>query len=338
MRTRRHIAGIPLALALFVVLFGALNPATAQQPAPTATPPPATAAPTVAPPTATVAPPTVTPAPPTQTATPPLTLTVAPTPEPTLTVPQAFDRIISGEKPVETFFTPLAQRPPLQIAGLFVLALLIAGAVAAVEPWCERFLRWLDRRTGGERIDIEDEVQREAQKKKVEDERKASQFQAALPAGSIHYLNWLQAEYGSTQPLGIATEQVQLSLEAVHVPLRVVERGAIEAYRRGMRGEDRNTSGRALSDTENSSGYVFELLSEPDLLAAHQAPPGGQRRQQVNRCMSTDDEPPPPVTTTRLLLLGDAGSGKTITSTSRNGARSAPRRFATGSSTTPWST
>jgi formylglycine-generating enzyme required for sulfatase activity len=314
MHTRRPLAGISLAIALLVaLLFGALNPVTAQQPAPTATLPPATAAPTVAPPTPTAAPPTPTPAPPTQTATPALTPTVAPTPEPTLTVPQALDRIISGEKPVETFVTLLAQRPPLLIAGLFVLALLIAGVVAAVKPWRERVLRWFDRKTGGQRIDIEDEVDREAQKKKVEDERRAEQFQAALPAGIAHYLDWLQAEYGSTQPLGIATEQVQLSLEAVHVPLRVVERGAIEAYRKRMRGEDRQMSGLELSDTENSSGYVFELLSEPDLLAARQAPPSDRRRLPVNRRMSTDDELPPPVTTTRLLLLGDAGSGKTMT-------------------------
>ncbi|NWF79514.1 MAG: NACHT domain-containing protein, partial [Chloroflexi bacterium] len=317
MRTIRPTASILLALALPVALvFGALNPVAAQQPAPTVAPPTPTAAPptsTAAPPTPTAALPTPTPVPPTQTATPPFTPTLVPTPEPTLTVPEAIDRIISGEKPVETLFTLLAQRPPLLIAGLLVLALLIAGGVAAFKPWRERVLRWFDRKTGGERIDIEIEVQREAQKKKVEEERKAKQFQAALPTGLAHYLDWLQAEYGSTQPLGIATEQVQLSLEAVHVPLRVVERGAIEAYRRRMRGEDRQMSGQELSDTENSSGYVFELLSEPDLLAAHQAPPSDQRRQQVNRRMSTDDEPPPPVTTTRLLLLGDAGSGKTMT-------------------------
>ncbi len=308
MRTRQQIVIILLALALIVaLLFGALNTVAAQQPAPTATLPPATAAPTVAPPTATAAPPTPTPALPTQTATPPLTPTVAPAPEPTLTVPQAVDRIISGEKPVETFVTLLAQHPPLLIAGLFALALLTGGTVAAVKPWRERFFRWLDRKTGGERVDIENEVHREAQKKKVEDERKARQFKAALPAGIASYLDWLQAEYGSTQPLGIATEQVQLGLESVHVPLRVVERGAIEVYHRRMRGEDQDRSERTLSDMENSSGYVFELLSEPDLLVER------QRQQKVRRRALTDDKPPSPVTTTRLLLLGDAGSGKTMT-------------------------
>ncbi len=313
MRPRQQIVIILLALALIVALFGALNTVAAQQSAPTATLPPATAAPTVAPPTSTAAPPSPTPAPPTQTATPPLTPTVAPAPEPTLTVPQALDRIISGEKPVETFVTLLAQRPPLLIAGLFALALLTGGTVAAVKPWRERFFRWLDRRTGGQRVDLQAEVQREKQKKEIKDEWEAKQFQAALPTGIARYLEWLQAEYGSTQPLGIATEQVQLGLESVHVPLRVVERGAIEVYHRRMRGEDQDRSERTLSDMENRSSYVFELLSEPDLLAARQAPPSDQRRQPVNRRMSTDDEPPSPVTTTRLLLLGDAGSGKTMT-------------------------
>ncbi len=313
MRTRQQIVILLLALALIVALFGALNTVAAQQSAPTATLPPATAAPTVAPPTSTAAPPSPTPAPPTQTATPPLTPTVAPAPEPTLTVPQALDRIISGEKPVETFVTLLAQRPPLLIAGLFALALLTGGTVAAVKPWRERFFRWLDRRIGGQRVDLQAEVQRQKQKEEIEDELEAKRLQAALPTGIARYLEWLQAEYGSTQPLGIATEQVQLGLESVHVPLRVVERGAIEVYHRRMRGEDQDGSERTLSDMENSSGYVFELLSEPDLLAARQAPPSDQRRQPVNRRMSTDDEPPSPVTTTRLLLLGDAGSGKTMT-------------------------
>lgn len=307
MRMRGHPAGILFACALPVVLlFGALNPVVAQQPAPTTTPPPVTAVPTVALPTSTVVLPTSTAVLSTSTATPP-------TPEPTLTVPEAIDRIISGEKPVETLVTLIAQRPPLLIAGLFVLALFIAAVAAAVKPWRERFFRWVDRRMGGQRIDIEDEVQREEDKKDIEAKRRERQFRAALPTGIANYLEWLQAEYGSTQPLGIATEQVQLRLEAVHVPLRVVERDAIESYRRRMRGEDRQMLERVLSDTENSSGYVFELLSDPDLLAARRASSSDRRRQQVNRGTPTDDAPPPPVTTTRLLLLGDAGSGKTTT-------------------------
>jgi formylglycine-generating enzyme required for sulfatase activity len=294
MRTRRHPSSIALTLALPVALvFGALNPVAAQQPAPTATALPATPVPTVAPPTPTAAPPA-------PTVAPPVPTVALPTPEPTLTVPEAIDRILSGEKPVETLVTLFAWQPALLVV---IMALVVA--VSVVKPWRERLLRRVDRLIGGVRSDVEDEVQREEEKKKVEAERRAWQRQAALPDDIARYLDWLQAEYGFTQPLGIATEQVQLSLESVHVPLRVVERGAIEAHRRRMRGEERQRSERELPAGERRSRYVFELLSEPELLAARQTPP--------TRGVSGDDESPSPVTTTRLLLLGDAGSGKTTT-------------------------
>jgi hypothetical protein len=279
MRSREHPSSIALTLALPVALvFGALNLVAAQQPAPTATALPATPTPTVAPPTLTVAPPT-------PTAAPPVPTVALPTPEPTLTVPEAIDRILSGEKPVETLVTLFAQRPPLQIAGLIVMALLIASAVAAVKPWRERALRRVDRLIGGVRSDVEDEVEREEEKKKVEAKRRARQFQEQLPVGIARYLNWLQAEYGFTQPLGIATEQVQLSLESVHVPLRVVERGAIESHRRRMRGEERQGPERELPAGEHRGGYVFELLSEPELLAARQTlrPEGYQAMMNLRR-------------------------------------------------------
>ncbi len=290
MRTRRHPSSIALALALLIALMsGALNTVVAQQPAPTATALPATPVPTVAPPTPTAAPPAPTAAPPVPTA-------ALPTPEPTLTVPEAIDRILSGEKPVETLVTLFAWQPALLVV---IMALVVA--VSVVKPWRERLLRRVDRLIGGVRSDVEDEVQREEEKKKVEAERRARQRQAALPDDIARYLDWLQAEYGFTQPLGIATEQVQLSLESVHVPLRVVERGAIESHRRRMRGEEE----RELPAGEHRGRYVFELLSEPELLAA--------RRTRSTERVSGDDESPSPVTTTRLLLLGDAGSGKTTT-------------------------
>jgi formylglycine-generating enzyme required for sulfatase activity len=294
MHIRRHPSSIALTLALPVALvFGALNPVAAQQPAPTATALPATPVPTVAPPTPTAAPPAPTVAPPAPTV-------ALPTPEPTLTVPEAIDRILSGEKPVETLVTLFAWQPALLVV---IMALVVA--VSVVKPWRERALRRVDRLIGGVRSDVEDEVQREEEKKKVEAKRRARQFQEQLPVGIAHYLDWLQAEYGFTQPLGIATEQVQLSLESVHVPLRVVERGAIESHRRRMRGEERQRSERELTAGEHRGGYVFELLSEPELLAA--------RQTRSTRGVSGDDESPSPVTTTRLLLLGDAGSGKTTT-------------------------
>lgn len=85
MRMRGHPARILFACALPVVLlFGALNPVVAQQPAPTSTPPPVTVVPTVVLPTPTAALPTSTAVLPTPTAT-------LPTPEPTLTVPEAID-------------------------------------------------------------------------------------------------------------------------------------------------------------------------------------------------------------------------------------------------------
>ncbi|ABQ91287.1 NACHT domain-containing protein [Roseiflexus sp. RS-1] len=294
MHIRRHPSSIALTLALPVALvFGALNPVAAQQPAPTATALPATPVPTVAPPTPTAAPPA-------PTVAPPVPTVALPTPEPTLTVPEAIDRILSGEKPVETLVTLFAWQPALLVV---IMALVVA--VSVVKPWRERLLRRVDRLIGGVRSDVEDEVQREEEKKRLEAERQARQFQEQLQVGITHYLDWLQAEYGFTQPLGIATEQVQLSLESVHVPLRVVERGAIEAHRRRMRGEERQGPERELPAGERRSRYVFELLSEPELLAARQTPP--------TRGVSGDDESPSPVTTTRLLLLGDAGSGKTTT-------------------------
>ncbi|MCS6842232.1 MAG: NACHT domain-containing protein [Roseiflexus sp.] len=128
-----------------------------------------------------------------------------------------------------------------------------------------------------------------------------------MPRGIARYLDWLCAEYGFTQPLGIATEQVQLSLEAVHVPLRVVERDAIEAYRRLMRGEGQ----KAFDLDEKRGRYVFELLSEPELIAARPVELAGSNVLEA-RSRQAPDANLLPVTTTRLLL-GDAGSGKTTT-------------------------
>ena len=305
MHTRRPIAGIPLALALLVVLvFGALNPATAQQPAPTAPLPPATAAPTVAPPTAT-------PAPPTQTATPTLTPTVAPTPEPTLTVPQALDRIISGEKPVETFLTLLAQRPPLLIVGLLVLALLIAGVVAAVKPWRERFLRWLDRRTGGQRRDLEDEVQREEEKKALVAEREATRTQQQARSAHDVYLGRLERDMLRLAKIpALGREQRELDLEQVYVPLHVVEREQMESFDTYILGkfgvEDGGSIRQNAYQAVQESRPVFRLLSEPKQLRPPD-PEANERRRGGKPAAGTE------TTTERLLLVGRAGSGKTTT-------------------------
>ncbi|MCS7289372.1 MAG: hypothetical protein NZ699_09620 [Roseiflexus sp.] len=131
MRAARCPALRWITVASLVALCVAGAPAAAQQPAPT---PPATPAPTAALPTPTVA---------------PVTPTPAPAPEPTLTIPQAIDRIISGERPVETLVTLIAQRPPLQFAGLLVLVLLVGVVVAAMKPWRERFVRRVELDNGG---------------------------------------------------------------------------------------------------------------------------------------------------------------------------------------------
>ncbi|MCU0493543.1 MAG: hypothetical protein MUD01_18305 [Chloroflexaceae bacterium] len=192
MPTRQQATILLFAIGLLVVFFGALTPVAAQQPVPTVTALPATAAPTQALPTPTVAPATPTQVPPT--ATPPLAPTVAPMPEPTFTIPQALDRIFSGEQPVETFFTLLAQRPPLLIGGLVALALLIVAVVAIVQPWRERFLRWIDRRTGGQRRDLTEEVQREEEKQTLLEERAATRTQQQATSARDLYLSRLERD------------------------------------------------------------------------------------------------------------------------------------------------
>lgn len=300
MRTRQQIGIILLALALLVVVFGALNPAIAQQPAPTATALPA-------PPTVTVAPPTQTPAPPTQTATPTLTPTVAPTPEPTLTVPQALDRIISGEKPVETFFTLFAQRPPWLIASLVVLVLLIA----AVKPWRERFFRWLDRRTGGQRRDLEYEVQREEEKKELVAAREATRTQQQAHSAHDVYLSRLERDMLRLAKIpALGREQRELDLEQVYVPLHVVEREQMESFDTYILGkfgvEDGDSTREDAYQAVQESRPVFRLLSEPKQLPPPD-PEMNERRRGRKPAAGTE------TITERLLLVGRAGSGKTTT-------------------------
>lgn len=312
MRTIRPTASTVLALALLIALwFGALSPATAQQPVSTATLPPATAAPTVAQPTATVVPFTPTPAPPVQSATPPLTPTAAPTPEPTLTVPQALDRIISGEKPVETFFTLFAQRTPLLIAGLFVLVLFIVIVVAAVKPWRERFFRWVDRRTGGQRRDLEHEVQREEEKKELETAREATRTQEQARSAHNVYLSRLERDMLRLAKIpALGREQRELDLEQVYVPLHVVEREQMESFDTYILGkfgaEDGGLARQDAYQAVQESRPVFRLLSEPKQLPPSE-PEANERRRGRKPAAGAE------TTTERLLLVGRAGSGKTTT-------------------------
>jgi formylglycine-generating enzyme required for sulfatase activity/energy-coupling factor transporter ATP-binding protein EcfA2 len=308
MTPRAQIDRLAAALLAALLLLVALTapPAGAQQPLPTATALPATPAPTAAP-----VQPGPTPAPPAQTATPPLTPTVAPTPEPTLTVPQALDRIISGEKPVETFFTLLAQRPPLLIAGLFIFALLIAGVVAAVKPWRERFFRWLDRRTGGQRRDLEDEVQREEAKKELVAAREATRTQQQARSAHDVYLSRLERDMLRLAKIpALGREQRELDLEQVYVPLHVVEREQMESFDTYILGkfgaEDGGSARQDAYQAVQESRPVFRLLSEPKQLPPPE-PEANERRRARKPAAG------PETTTERLLLVGRAGSGKTTT-------------------------
>ncbi|WP_424833953.1 hypothetical protein [Roseiflexus castenholzii] len=55
---------------------------------------------------------------------------------------------MNGERPVETLVNLLAQRLPLQYAGLLAPALVIGIVVAALKLRRERLGRWVDRKTG----------------------------------------------------------------------------------------------------------------------------------------------------------------------------------------------
>ncbi len=101
------------------------------------------------------------------------------------------------------------------------------------------------------------------------------------------YLDWLEREYGCTAQLGIADELVQLDLRQVHVPLRVVDRELMTAYRRQMHGEANAVVEQEHATTQQQRRSVFALLSDAGFGDG--------------------------ATTKRLLLLGEAGSGKTMT-------------------------
>ncbi|MEI7642726.1 MAG: SUMF1/EgtB/PvdO family nonheme iron enzyme [Chloroflexales bacterium] len=144
------------------------------------------------------------------------------------------------------------------------------------------------------------------------------------------YLKWLINEHGRLPQIGIATEQVVLDVESVHVPLRVIERNDALAYQSKMRGEmseGGDTSSRppqtSLFGQGDEDVRIFTLLSDARALhrqihARQQSTLGwaerlqgligrGKQRDQID--LATIEQ----AVTRQLLLLGDAGSGKTTT-------------------------
>lgn len=226
-------------------------------------------------------------------------------------MPQALDRIISGEKPVETFVTLLAQRPPLQIAGILVLVLLIVSVVAIVKPWRERVVRWVDRRTGGQQRDIVAEVEREQMKQEITEQRNTEKTQQQALTGRDVYLRRLERDMLRLAKIpALGREQRELDLEQVYVPLHVVEREQMESFDTYILGkfgaEDDGSARQYAYQAVQESRPVFRLLSEPKQLPPPD-PEVNERRR--GRKPSADPE----TTTERLLLVGRAGSGKTTT-------------------------
>lgn len=302
-----------LTLAALIVALASIgaHAALAQQAAPTATPAPtatASNAPTAQPAPAATLPPA--PAAPT---TAPATI---PTPEPTLTLPEAFDRILSGEKPAETLVALVSQRPPVVMLSLLILALLIGTVVAVVKPWRERLLRTIDRRTGGERRDVQAELEREETKKALAAAREAERTKGQARTARDAYLVRLEQDMLRLAKIpALGREQRELDLEKVYVPLYVVERDQLESFDRYSLGEFHSSDEARARATAyaavQESRPVFRLLSESDRLPKPEPDTDGSARRlpQPRSKRAQEQEQ----TTTRLLLVGRAGSGKTTT-------------------------
>ncbi len=135
----------------------------------------------------------------------------------------------------------------------------------------------------------------------------------AMNAGIDTHLKWIEDEYGTIRLLGIAEERITLNLDAVHVPLRVVEQSIADAQYRRARGDITKRDIAELKQT-TSRTPVLMLLSERDLLADALRKQAEQDRPRRRIADSQGDENVPiPTTTTCLLVLGPAGSGKTTT-------------------------
>jgi formylglycine-generating enzyme required for sulfatase activity len=258
-----------------------------------------------------------TPTQPAPTATVASTPTPMSTPEPTLTFPQAIDRIIAGEKPAETLFTLLAQQPLLLVIGLLLLGLVIYAVIDLSKRWMNRGIDVVDQRIGGARRDIVSEVQREEAKQHIVAAREADRTRRQARTARDRYLDRLEKDMLRLAKIpALGREQRELDLEQVYVPLYVVEREQIESFAQynlgefGEMGELRARSGAY--EAVQESRPVFRLLSEPNQLPPPAPEPDAVelRLEPLRRPNKTQDKE---LTTERLLLVGRAGSGKTTT-------------------------
>jgi formylglycine-generating enzyme required for sulfatase activity/plasmid stabilization system protein ParE/energy-coupling factor transporter ATP-binding protein EcfA2 len=252
----------------------------------------------------------------------PTTPAVAPTaaPAPTLTVRQAIDRIVSGEKPVETLVMLFEQRPLLQIIGLLLLCLVLFGVYELFKRWTKRGIDAADRVTGGVRHDIKGEVLREEEKEQIKTQRAADRAEQQARTAREQYLDRLQADIARLAKIpALGREQHELALEDVYVPLYVVERGQMEEFARYSLGEfgdeDEVRARSGAYEAVQESRPVFRLLSEPGELPPPSEPDDETEplERRLGRSRLRTGAPMREETTERLLLVGRAGSGKTTT-------------------------
>src|SRR5439155_23215434 len=130
------------------------------------------------------------------------------------------DRIVSGEKPVETFFTLLGQRPLLLIFGLLFLGLILYGVYELFKRWAKRGIDAADHRTGGERRDIERKARIEEDTKIVAAALAAEKTRERARKARDVYLKLLERDMLRLAKIpALGREQRELDLEQVYVPL-----------------------------------------------------------------------------------------------------------------------
>ncbi len=233
-----------------------------------------------------------------QTPSPPATTPLPSTPTPVVSsTPQT--GALSADELSRCFNEPLVCLINLVVTGNLWLAVVLIGvviALAVIEPWRTRFVRWFDRLIGGQKRDIQDDAEREWEREKIVEQLSYKKRRQQDHAGRERYLQRLERDMRRMAKIpALGREQRELNLEQVYIPLYVVEREQIERFQAYLLGKDDSRS--EAYEAVNTSRPVFRLLSEQNLLP------------------KTKSEKPadPEQTTTRLLLVGRAGSGKTTT-------------------------